>query len=143
MQIFVKTLQSETTEPEQAIDTIDNDKAKTQDKEGYNDHQKDVTVAMEELLVWMRTEAYYQTHGGNHPDWLEGGKMAKDYLKMVDSAGIQRKDCLIVEYNRILNTNLGRRTLEGKHDKAKIQDKEGSSVRASALRLACGLPITD
>ena len=73
------------------------------------------------LLSWMQTEEYYKTHGGNGPNWKEGGELIKEYGKAMDDAGIERRDTLVVKYNKILNANLLRRVREQIHTNNHIE----------------------
>ena len=77
------------------------------------------------LLNWMQTEDYYKTHSGNGPNWKEGGELMKEYLKMTDSLGIERKNTLIVKFNEICKANLIRGILEeSKAEKEKAEKAE-------------------
>ena len=80
------------------------------------------------LLNWMQTEDYYKTHSGNGPNWKEGGELMKEYLKMTDSLGIERKNTLIVKFNLICKANLIRGILE--ESKAQQTDKAEKAEKA-------------
>jgi len=74
--------------------------------------KQDMEEKVKVLLKWMQTEDYYMTHGGNGPNWKEGGELMREYLKMTDSLGIERIDTLIVKFNMICKANLVRGILE-------------------------------
>jgi len=67
---------------------------------------KEMTAAVEKMIVWMRTDEYWQTHRGNAPSWNEGGELLKQYLKATDAADIPRMRTLIVPFNEACNRNL-------------------------------------
>jgi hypothetical protein len=67
-------------------------------------------VEIKELLEYMKTEEYFNKYGGNSLNWKEGGKLMNEYLQLTDSLNIPRRNTLILEYNKILNNNLLRRS---------------------------------
>ena len=45
---------------------------------------------------------------GNGLFWDEGGELINVYREMMDKKGAERKDTLIVPYNKVINADLGR-----------------------------------
>jgi thymidylate kinase len=115
---------------------IDDVKAKIQDKGSDtidNEKLTSLTKEVEALLNWMQTEDYYKTHGGNGPNWKEGGELMGKYLKMTDSLGIERKNTLIVKFNKICNANLLRK---GSGSAVHIEEEKELSEEKSEFSVA-------
>lgn len=68
-----------------------------------------ITQKVQEMIEWMKTDDYFKTHGGNSPNWNEGGELMTVYLKTNDKLGVKREDTLVIPYNKVLMNNLGRR----------------------------------
>ena len=56
----------------------------------------------------MRTDEYWLERGGNGPYFLEGGELLRKYLETTDWKKKERKETLIVPYNRVLQMNMFR-----------------------------------
>ena len=61
-----------------------------------------------EMIEYMRTDEYWLERGGNGPYFDEGGELMKKYLDTTDWRRTQRKETLIVPYNRVLQMNMFR-----------------------------------
>ena len=61
-----------------------------------------------EMIAYMRTDDYWLKRGGNCPYFLEGGELMQKYLELTDGKNIERRDTLIVPYNRVLQMNMFR-----------------------------------
>ena len=61
-----------------------------------------------EMIAYMRTDEYWLERGGNGPYFLEGGELMRKYLETMDWRRTQRKETLIVPYNRVLQMNMFR-----------------------------------
>ena len=64
------------------------------------------------MITHMKTDEFWLEHGGNGPNWNEGGELMKEYLKRNDEKGVERKDSLIVPYNKMINANMWRPYIE-------------------------------
>ena len=67
-----------------------------------------VTEKVREMIEYMRTDEYWLERGGNGPYFLEGGELLRKYLETTDWKKKERKDTLIVPYNRVLQMNMFR-----------------------------------
>ncbi len=56
----------------------------------------------------MRTDEYWLERGGNSPYYLDGSQLLQKYLETQDWKNIERKDTLIVQFNRVLQMNMFR-----------------------------------
>ena len=69
---------------------------------------EEMTAKVEEMIEYMKTDEYWLHRGGNSPYFLEGNELMKKYLDMTDAKKIERKDTLIVPFNRVLWVNMSR-----------------------------------
>ena len=67
-----------------------------------------------EMIAYMRTDEYWLKRGGNSPYFLEGGELIRKYSETTDWKKTERKDTLIVPYNRVLQMNMFRPDLVNK-----------------------------
>ena len=51
---------------------------------------------MKDMITHMKTDEYWLEHGGDEPNWDEEGEIMKEYLKIMDEKGEERKDTLFV-----------------------------------------------
>jgi hypothetical protein len=61
-----------------------------------------------EIIAYMRTDEYWLERSGNSPYFLEGGQLMQKYLELTDGKKTERKDTLIVPYNKVLQMNMFR-----------------------------------
>ena len=69
---------------------------------------EEMTLKVEELIEYMKTDEYWLHRGGNGPYFLEGNELMAKYLAMTDEKKIHRRDTLIVPFNRVLWVNMSR-----------------------------------
>ena len=70
--------------------------------------EEEVEERVREMISYMRTDEYWLERGGNGPHFLEGGELIRKYLDTMDWRRTQRKETLIVPYNRVLQMNMFR-----------------------------------
>ena len=70
--------------------------------------EEELTERIREMIAYMRTDEYWLERGGNGPYFLEGGELMRKYLETTDWRMTQRKETLIVPYNRVLQMNMFR-----------------------------------
>ena len=70
--------------------------------------EEELTERIREMIAYMRTDDYWLERGGNGPYFLEGGELMRKYLETMDWRRTQRKETLIVPYNRVLQMNMFR-----------------------------------
>ena len=70
--------------------------------------EEELTERVREMTAYMRTDEYWLERGGNGPYFLEGGELMRKYLETTDWRRTQRKETLIVPYNRVLQMNMFR-----------------------------------
>ena len=70
--------------------------------------EEQITEKVKEMITHMKTDEFWLGHGGNGPNWNEGGELMKEYLKRNDEKGVERKDSLIVPYNKVIRSNMWR-----------------------------------
>ena len=73
-----------------------------------------------EMIEYMRTDEYWLERGGNGPYFDEGGELMKTYLDTTDWGRTQRKETLIVPYNRVLQMNMFRPVFVNRTEKATV-----------------------
>ena len=61
-----------------------------------------------EMIAYMRTDEYWLKRGGKAPYFLEGGELMRKYSETTDWKKTERKETLIVPYNRVLQMNMFR-----------------------------------
>ena len=76
--------------------------------------EEELTERVREMIAYMRTDEYWLERGGNGPYFLEGGELIRKYLDTTDWKKKERKDTLIVPYNRVLQINMFRSDLVNK-----------------------------
>ena len=76
--------------------------------------EEEMTENVKEMIAYMRTDDYWLKRGGNCPYFLEGGELMQKYLELTDGKNIERRDTLIVPYNRVLQMNMFRPDLVNK-----------------------------
>ena len=69
---------------------------------------EEMTLKVEELIEYMKTDEYWLPRGGNGPYFLEGNELMRKYLDMTDEKKIERRETLIVPFNRVLYVNMSR-----------------------------------
>ena len=79
-----------------------------------------VTEKVREMIEYMRTDEYWLERGGNGPYFLEGGELMKKYLETTDWRRTQRKETLIVPYNRTLQMNMFRPVFVNRTEKQTV-----------------------
>ena len=67
--------------------------------------EEQITEKVKEMITHMKTDEFWLERGGNAPYFAEGGELMRKYLDMTDSKDIERRDTLIVPYNRVLIAN--------------------------------------
>ena len=67
--------------------------------------EEQITEKVKEMITHMKTDEFWLEHGGNAPYFVEGGELMTKYLEMTDSKNTERRDTLIVPYNRVLRMN--------------------------------------
>ena len=65
--------------------------------------EEKMTEKVKEMIAYMRTDEYWIERGDSSPDYTEGSWLMKEYLKMTDNKLVERKDTLIVSYNKALH----------------------------------------
>ena len=70
--------------------------------------EEELTERVREMIAYMRTDEYWLERGGNGPYFLEGGELIRKYLDTMDWKKTERKETLIVPYNRVLQMNMFR-----------------------------------
>ena len=70
--------------------------------------EEELTERVREMIAYMRTDEYWLERGGNGPYFIEGGELIRKYLETTDWKKTERKDTLIVPYNRVLQMNMFR-----------------------------------
>ena len=73
-----------------------------------------------EMIEYMRTDEYWLERGGNGPYFDEGGELMKKYLDTTDWRRTQRKETLIVPYNRVLQMNMFKPVFVNRTEKATV-----------------------
>ena len=73
--------------------------------------EEEMTERVREMIAYMRTDEYWLERGGSGPNLLEGSWLMKTYLEMTDDRNIERRDTLIVPYNRTLQMDMFRPNL--------------------------------
>ena len=63
---------------------------------------EEMTMRVEEMIEYMKTDEYWLHRDGNSPYFLEGNELLRKYLDMADAKKIERKHTLIVPFNRVL-----------------------------------------
>ena len=76
--------------------------------------EEQITEKVKEMITHMKTDEFWLEHGGNAPYFVEGGELMTKYLEMTDIKNIERRDTLIVPYNRILRANTSRPYIENR-----------------------------
>ena len=69
---------------------------------------EEMTLKVEEMIEYMKTDEYWLHRGGNGPYYLEGNELMTQYLAMTDAKKIHRRDKLIVPFNQVLYINVSR-----------------------------------
>ena len=82
--------------------------------------EEEMTERVSEMIAYMRTDEYWIERGDSSPDYTEGSWLMKEYLKMTDNKLVERKDTLIVSYNKALQIHTFRRDLENRTKKRTI-----------------------
>ena len=70
--------------------------------------EEEMTERVLEMIAYMRTDEYWLERSGNSPYYLEGGELMQKYLETTDGKKTERRDTLIVPYNRVLRMNMVR-----------------------------------
>ena len=76
--------------------------------------EEGITEKVKEMITHMKTDEFWLEHGGKAPYFVEGGELMSKYLEITDSKNIERRDTLIVPYNRVLIANMSRPYIENR-----------------------------
>ena len=83
--------------------------------------EKEMTERVGDLIEYMKTDEYCLERGGNSPYFLEANELLRKYLDMTDSKKIERRDTLIVPFNRVLWVNMSRPDMvDGRNEKRTV-----------------------
>ena len=81
---------------------------------------EEMTVKVEEMIEYMKTDEFGLERGGNGPYFHEGNELMRKYLDMTDAKKIHRRDTLIVPFNQVLYVNMSRPDLVDWREKRTI-----------------------
>ncbi len=76
--------------------------------------EEHITEKVKEMITHMKTDEFWLEHDGNAPYFAEGGELMTKYLEVTVSKKIERRDTLIVPYNKVLCTNMSRPYIENR-----------------------------